>query len=195
MAYSKINFRNSPDASTPLSAANLNHVETQYDQAVSELTPLINAKAPSSDISTLQAQITALQSTVDSIGSSKGFLGFGQPGIFRTVACTVRRVSATEWTAISDSGHEPVNVASVAIVSGDRVRITYSSPATKVISVAATPDEAFSAAGSGGVRVGASVALTHTDLFFYNGTSSTPVDPGTLTTSYANIWFIGIFKI
>ena len=73
----------------------------------------------------------------------------------------------------------------------DRVRVYYAFTAEKVSSLQATPDESFAAAN---VRVGASVALDHADIFFYMPSyGSRPVPPSLLSKSNANVWITGIF--
>ena len=85
--------------------------------------------------------------------------------------------------------------------TGPSKRITTTSPglispaftAEKVSSLQATPDESFAAAN---VRVGASVALDHADIFFYMPSyGSRPVPPSLLSKSNANVWITGISPV
>lgn len=111
------------------------------------------------------------------------------------VGATIRRVSTTEWAYIDDTGHTPVGFTSISIVNSNRVRVFYDFTADKVVTFQATVDESFAAAGSGGVRCGASAGLTYTDIYFYMGASDTPVDPGLLSTAGANVWLSGTFLV
>ena len=113
---------------------------------------------------------------------------------YRMVSCVLQRVSGSVWAVFDDAGHAPTGVSSVSITS-TYVQVNYSFTATKVSSWQNTVDEAFAAAGSGGVRCGTSVGTTYTRIFFYIGTSSTPVDPGTLSTAGANVWVTGIMEV
>jgi hypothetical protein len=107
------------------------------------------------------------------------------------VSGTIRWVSSTQWIVLDDAGHTPTGISSVTLLP-DRVRVNYNFTATKVSSLQVTPDEAFSSAS---VRVGASVGLTYADIYFYMGTSQTPVNPALLSKSGANVWLTGFFNI
>lgn len=104
---------------------------------------------------------------------------------------TIRWVDASEWEVLNDTGHEPMGISSVELMS-DRVRVHYTFTADKVLSLQATPDEAFASAD---VRVGASVAVSHADIYFYSPTyGSTPINPALLSKSGANVWLSGWFQ-
>ncbi|MBT2484850.1 MULTISPECIES: hypothetical protein [unclassified Microbacterium] len=107
------------------------------------------------------------------------------------ISGTIRRVSATAWQAINDAGHTSTGIASVELKL-DRLRVHYTFTAAKVSSFHATPDEQFTAAN---VRVGASVGLAYADIFFYMGTSVTPVNPALLSKENANVWLTGWFHM
>lgn len=167
MPYTPLTWADKPERTTPVNAERLRHMETQYEEAVAD------ANAYTDGAIMLR----------------------GKPGThYQMVACTIRRIDATTWAALDDAGHAPTGVASV-VKMADRVRINYDFTASKVGSLTATPDESFAAAGSGGVRVGSSVGTSYADVFFYIGTSSTPVDPGTLSTAGANVWVLGFFEV
>jgi hypothetical protein len=72
----------------------------------------------------------------------------------------------------------------------DRVRVWYSFNPAMIESLQVTPDETFTSAS---VRVGASVGLDYVDVFFYMGSSRTPVNPALLTCAGANVWITGWF--
>ncbi len=106
------------------------------------------------------------------------------------LSASVRQATAG-WYAITDAGHAPQGIASVQTLA-DRVRVHYSFTPTQITSVQATPDDQFSAAA---VRLGVSVGLTYLDVFFYLGTSQTPVNPALLTRANANVWLTGWFLL
>lgn len=99
------------------------------------------------------------------------------------------RHSASGWYVINDVGHVPTGFGTITTMA-DRVRVHYAFIPNTVSSFQATTDEGFASAA---VRVGASVALTHVDVFFYMGTSQTPVNPALLTKANANVWLTGWF--
>lgn len=113
-----------------------------------------------------------------------------EPGI-ATVSGTIRWESPTSWMVLDDAGHTPTGIASVELLR-DRVRVHYDFRASKVSSLQVTPDDAFAAAS---VRVGASVGFTYTDVFFYMGSSQTPVSPALLTKRGGNVWITGSFHV
>lgn len=103
---------------------------------------------------------------------------------------TIRWVNSTTWTVLNDAGHKPVGISSVQLFA-DRVRVHHTFTANKVRSFQATSDEAFASAD---VRVGASVGLTYTDIYFYMPSyGSTPVPPSLLSKAGANVWLTGFF--
>lgn len=99
------------------------------------------------------------------------------------------RHTSNGWVAINDAGHTPTGIYQIQTLP-TCVRVWYSFTPTTISSVQATPDESFAAAG---VRVGASVGLEYVDVFFYMGTSQTPVNPALLTRANANVWLTGWF--
>lgn len=113
-----------------------------------------------------------------------------------TVAGTIRRTSSTTWQILSDTDHEPIGVSSVEILSSPwRLRLHYDFTATKVHTIAVTPDETF-AAYWGGFRVGASVGLAYMDIYTYeNATGNVPVNPGLWSAAGANLWVYGLFRV
>lgn len=101
-----------------------------------------------------------------------------------SVMGTIRWTSSTSWVALTDAGHQPQGIASVQVLPS-RVRVYYETAVSKVGVCSVTPDEGFAATN---VRVGASVGLSYLDVFFYQGTSSTPLSPATLSKRGANVW-------
>lgn len=211
MSYEKQEWVDLPDRSTPLSAARLSHLETQYDEVVDDLPELVPPLVPVAtdaeqgkvELATnAEAIAGADTSRVVTPASLKAALDVmpsyprGKAATkYRIVACTIRRVSGTVWEALNDSGHAPTGVQSVTIEGANRVRITYDFTASKVVTLMATLDEAF-AASTALVRCGASVGLTFADIYFYTSAGgATPVDPGTLSTANANVWIYGIFEV
>ncbi len=108
------------------------------------------------------------------------------------VGACLWRVSTAKWEALDDNGHAPEGVSAVELIGGTHVRVHYGFTADKVVTFTVTPDEQFAAAG---VRCGASVGLCYADIYFYMGTSQTPVNPGLLSRSGANVWIDGRFRV
>jgi len=104
---------------------------------------------------------------------------------------TIRWVDKAKWAALNDAGHRSHNIAKVELFN-NRVRVHFPKCADKVGYLNVTPDEQFTAAG---VRVGSSVGLCYADVFFYMGTSQTPVNPSLLTRKNANVWIDGRFDV
>lgn len=222
MVYDKQTWQNSPSTSTPITAERLTHLETQYDNSVAytdqknlSKADLVGGKVPMGQVNTSES---ATPGTIPVRTTSGRIPGVGNPqeagdavnqgsmasalapvvstspgtGV-RFVGGTLRRVSSTSWEVLNDAGHAPVGIASVSIVGGDRLRVTYNFTASKVVTFSVTPDDAF--AGIANVlKMGPSVGLSYTDIYLYLGaTTTTPVDPGALSTPGANLWISGIF--
>lgn len=112
----------------------------------------------------------------------------------QVLACTARRVNSTTWEIYNDATHQPIGTASIVITGSNRLTLTYNFVATKVHTFQVTLDESFAA--TNGLRVGASVGLSTAVIYFYTAASgSTPVNPGDLSTSNANIWIYGLFTV
>lgn len=105
------------------------------------------------------------------------------------VSGTIRWVDASTWTVLNDAGHADDGLDWASPLS-DRVRVYYDQCHATVGSLQVTPDESFTSAG---VRVGASVGLCYADVYFYMGTSATPVNPALLSKAGANVWITGLF--
>jgi hypothetical protein len=106
------------------------------------------------------------------------------------VSGTIRWQNSSTWVVIEDSTHHSNGIASID-VKKDRLRINLSFTAATIGSVQVTPDERFAASS---VRVGASVALSFIDVFFYMPKyGTTPVSPAKLTSANANVWISGWF--
>lgn len=236
MVYSKQSWVNTPSVLSPLNAARLNHMETQYDEAVvtaaadaaaadaavasavlAEVAIDLEAKAPVAS-PTFTGTVAGVTKSMVGLGNVDNTTDLGKPistttqtaldlkaadgGLprgktatnYKIVACCLRRIDATTWGALEDAAHSATNVTSVARMV-DRVRVTYDFTAGKVVTFAATLDEAF-AAWTGLLRVGASVGTTYADLYFYtSGSAGAPIDPGTLSTAGANVWVYGLFEV
>lgn len=173
MPYEKQDWQDLPAKTTPVSAARLSHMETQYEEAVAD------AKTYTDD--ELAEALAALPVPRGTSGRK-----------YRMVACTLRRVNSTTWEFLNDSGHTPTGVTSVSITS-TYIRLTYDFTATKVLTGICTPDESFAAVS--GMRVGASVGTSYMDIYVYISTNTTPSDPGALSTAGANIWVWGLFEV
>lgn len=110
---------------------------------------------------------------------------------YKVVACVVRN-AGTGFGFISDSGHVPVNCASISTAADNlSFTITYNFTATKVISMVGTPDETL---GRKGYSMGASVGLSSAtfqvgaaggfgDYVSYNGSAWTSLNGFVTATS------------
>lgn len=97
----------------------------------------------------------------------------------------VLRNDGSGWAILSDAGHRPAGITGVTAFA-DRLEVAHSIGAVRVSTVQVTPDEYYAARG---YRVGASVGLAKTVLYIYKGTSTTPVNPATMTSPSGNFWF------
>ena len=103
----------------------------------------------------------------------------------------MRWVNRASWGLIDNTTHTPYGVSRVE-VRKDRVRIHFAFKASQVRDFTVGVDEGYASAN---VRVGASVGLSYTDVFFYMGSSSKPVNPAQLSRAGANVWFSGSFIV
>lgn len=103
----------------------------------------------------------------------------------------VLRNTGSGWHVLDDAGHQPSGLGAVTQTS-TYVEVQHLTAALEVHEVQVTVDEYYASVG---LRVGASVGLTRTRIFFYQGTSTTPVDPATLTAANGNIWLSGSFWV
>lgn len=102
----------------------------------------------------------------------------------------VIRKSNNVWSLINDGGHKPKNLASVGVVNGGSaggyVEIHYATPAAKVGTFIATPDETYAQQG---VVCGCSVGFTSAKLKFWKNGAA--VSPNSMTEGLSNIWLFG----
>lgn len=108
------------------------------------------------------------------------------------ISCVLRQATVgAGWEVLTDEGHAPSGVAGV-VQHPTYLELTHEVAAVKVSSVQVTPDEYWAARG---LRVGASVGLAWTKLFFYSGTSTTPVNPASLASPTGNLWVTGLLEV
>lgn len=79
------------------------------------------------------------------------------------------RPTSEGWILLNDSGHQPLNIQSVAI-NGGRLQINHDMNASKVIAFNISPDEAFSRFG---IHAGASVGVDTSLISFAIDTTAT----------------------
>ncbi|MFI8865352.1 hypothetical protein ACIGNW_00315 [Streptomyces sp. NPDC053707] len=108
----------------------------------------------------------------------------------RLLSCVLRN-SGQGWGLIVDEGHEPTGITGV-IQHPTYLELTHDVGAVRVSSMQVTPDEYYAARG---IRVGASVGLPWTKLFLYSGTSTTPLNPASLSAASGNLWVTGYVKV
>lgn len=165
MPYTPRIFRDKPDRSTPITAEALAHMQTQHAEAVADAKEYTDSKV----------QLV------------------GRPGaVYHVIAGSIRYVNATTWALIQDTNHQPTGLASVQYMS-DRLRVFFDFETTKVGGINVGPDETMATVS--GIRMGSSVGTTYFDIQIYTGTSSTPIDPNTLTNTSANIWITGFMEV
>lgn len=142
--YQKQQWEDLPSQLTALAASRLNHLETQYDEAV----VYTDEKAVA-----FQA---AVQLLIDGVAGAT----IADPAHrYRVVACALRN-TGSGWSLIQDAGHEPIGISGVDI-NGDFVRLTYDFTASRVGALQVTPDETFAVTG---IRAGASVGLSSANI-------------------------------
>lgn len=203
MPYTKTAWQNEPSTATPTSAANLNKLETQYDQALADgksytdgkisttngaiTTSLADSKSYTDTKVTGLATTTYVNTQVD--GVPKGKAGVK----YKLVGGTVRYLTASSWGFINDAAHAPTGFASATYMA-DRIRVTYDFTASKVCTFVALPDETMSTVS--GIRMGSSVGLTYADIFIYTSAGgATPINPSGLSNPSGNIWLYGLMEV
>jgi hypothetical protein len=124
-----------------------------------------------------------------SCNSTKSYTGLISENYM--IAGVIRRVSPEPWYAINDNGHLPLGISSIT-EDLEKITVNYNFTATKVNTFSATVDETFA---SEGYSCGASVGLTHADIYMYQNVDGTikPVDPTAISSSEGNIWIFGVF--
>lgn len=103
----------------------------------------------------------------------------------------VLRNTGSGWYVLNDAAHESSGLTTIT-QTATYIEVNHPVGALKVHELQVTPDEYYASVG---IRVGASVGLTYTRIFFYQGTSATPVNPATLTASNGNLWLSGSFWV
>ncbi|MFE6025529.1 hypothetical protein [Streptomyces niveus] len=109
---------------------------------------------------------------------------------YRLLSCALRN-DGTGWALIDDTAHRPAGITGV-ITHPDRLELVHDVGATAVSSVQVTPDEYLAARA---YRCGASVGLASSRVYLYRGTSTTPLDPGTVIAASGNLWVTGFLTI
>jgi hypothetical protein len=142
--YTPKDWANGPEGGTPILDTDLEHLETQYAQAVADSAANI---APTIDS---QAVVGALRS--DDTRRYRALIG------------TIRNAGSPNWFQfINDASHRPSLFGTIE-TTATYIRLNYAAAATRVGSFFAMPDEQLTAAG---FQFGCSVGLTYTDLFAY----------------------------
>lgn len=191
MVYTKQSWSDLPDQSTPITAARLNKLETQYDEAAALVAPKLS-----------KAQADLLYAAIGSAGgggvtSDAGFIVGKDGKTYRIVSGVIRNDGAPNyWQPIIDSDHQgDLNVTGVTTVNS-YIEINHEAiNAKKVVSFIAAPDDTLARAG---FFTGTSVGLTktriflgqnttdYTDYVYYNGTSWVSTTNSGVTLSYTN---------
>lgn len=102
----------------------------------------------------------------------------------RVTGCALRNYGAAGgyWQPISDSGHLPINIASVS-TSSTSITVHYTEPVAQVVTSAVTVDETLVALGYG---CGASIGLGK--LVITLARNGSAVDPRTVNAPSGNLW-------
>lgn len=114
----------------------------------------------------------------------------GASGInLRFIAGAVRKSSAdSDWGLINDSGHVPLNLASVSVDASGNLVVMYSFTAKRVIALEVTPDETF----ANSYVAGASVGGDRATITFYSTQTHTKVNANDIYNAYGNFWIYGV---
>lgn len=202
MPYTKTVWQNEPSTATPTNATNLNKLETQYEQSLADGKLYTDGKittanaAIAAGISESKAytdtKVSSLPTTtyVDNkvAGAAKG----KATANYQLIGGTIRYIDASTWGFVSDANHAPTGLASVTYMA-DRLRVNFDFTASKVSTFIASPDETIGSVN--GIRLGSSVGLSFADIFIYTSTSSTPINPNTLSNPSGNIWLYGLMEV
>ncbi|MGW6455501.1 hypothetical protein ACWF94_06155 [Streptomyces sp. NPDC055078] len=100
------------------------------------------------------------------------------------------RNTGSGWGAISDTGHRPSGITSVA-TQPDHIEVQHAVGAARVVALQVTVDETYAAAG---LRCGVSAGLALSRIYLYSGASSTPVAPATIAAATGNLWLQGLME-
>lgn len=151
---------------------------TVHTHAIADVTGLDPRLAAIEGVNTTQTADILARPTLAQVQA----LGYVSPlagSRFRVIECMIQQVGGV-WSIVNDATTEPYGVASVAVVSSDRVRVTFTNPANQVIAASAGSNRILNDA-----RISLSVDATPTyaDIFVkrdsiggmctYNGTSFT----------------------
>jgi len=103
------------------------------------------------------------------------------------ISCALRNTGAG-WAVIADSGHQPSGCGAV-VTHADHLELQHDVGAVRVSSLAVTVDETYARSG---LRVGASVGFTLSNIYLYTGAAGSPaVNPATISASNGNLWVQG----
>lgn len=98
------------------------------------------------------------------------------------VACVLRNTGGG-WSILSNSGHEPSNCLSITTFP-DHIQVNYGVTASRVGAINVSPDETFAQQG---LRAGASVGLSFSNVYMYDSTGV--LLPPTSVVSAGGNWF------
>lgn len=189
MPYTKTSWQNQPSTATPINAANLNKLETQYEQSMND-----SSTYTDSAVSSINKNSVGLGNVDNTSDADQPNLVRGEGNrSYRFIAGTLRYVNATTWEMVEDAGHRPTGVASVEY-SATRLRVNFNFTASRVVTFIASPDETI--ATIGGIRMGSSVGTSFADIYIYSSAGgATPVNPNTLSNTSGNIWIYGVMEV
>jgi len=103
------------------------------------------------------------------------------------ISCALRN-TGSGWAVIADSGHQPSGCTGV-VTHADHLELQHDVGAIRVSSLAVTVDETYAKSG---LRAGASVGFTLSNIYLYSGAASSPaLSPAGVTATNGNLWVQG----
>lgn len=107
----------------------------------------------------------------------------------RFIAGAIRKASAEgSWEILNDSGHTPVNLATITNTSGGDLEVTYGFTAKQIISFVVGCDETF----ANRYVAGASVGLDKATITIYSLETRQKVGASTVYAYNGNFWIFGV---
>ena len=107
------------------------------------------------------------------------------------ISCALRNTGAG-WAVIADSGHQPSGCGAV-VTHADHLELQHDVGAVRVSSLAVTVDETYARSG---LRVGASVGFTLSNIYLYSGAAgNAALNPAGVSATNGNLWVQGLLVL
>lgn len=171
--------------------------KTRLDYAIISLDPTYSS--PNTTVSIAGTYYYSLLNTTISepyFSSAENPLGFpltgqtnrdswvGTPYVVADVCGILAGAADGNWTLLNDSGHEPINVASVS-QSATYIRVYYKTNFSQVVTAFFSVDNVLLDVE---YHAGGSVGLSYSDIYLYS--TGTIQNPNTITSTSANVFFM-----